>query len=139
MVSDGVLTTSNIRLIYSRRDRNEAGSRMVRWPPFRTEMRVESLASETSRFDQANPFHHTSWLDRDQFEAEVPVSVFVNFFKTHRFLKADSPRLGRGDEAKIANEEDPALVDRFFFDALQFADKKRRERVPEVDCQRRGT
>ena len=60
----------------------------------------------------------------NQFEAEIPVSLFVNFLKTHRFLKADSPRFGRRDEAKIANEEDPVLVDCFFFDALQFAGKK---------------
>ena len=55
---------------------------------------------------------------------KLPVSLFVNFLKTHRFLKADSPRFGRRDEAKIANEEDPVLVDCFFFDALQFAGKK---------------
>jgi hypothetical protein len=63
----------------------------------------------------------------------------VNFLKTHRFLKADSPRFGRRDEAKIANEEDPVLVDGFFLNALQFAGKKGRKRVPKVDCQRRGT
>lgn len=63
----------------------------------------------------------------------------MNFFKAHRFLKADSPRFGRRDKAKIANEEDPVLVDCFFFDALQFAGQKGCMRVPEVGCQRRGT
>jgi hypothetical protein len=48
----------------------------------------------------------------------------VNFLKTHRLLKADSPRFGRRDEAKIANEEDSVWVDGFFLDALQFAGKK---------------
>ena len=77
------------------------------------------------RFDYADPFHQTSWLDRDEVEAKVSVSLFVNFLKTYRVLKADSPRFGRRDEAKIANEEDSVLVDCFFFDALQFAGKKR--------------
>jgi len=63
----------------------------------------------------------------------------VNFLKTQRILKADSPRFGRRDEAKIANEEDPVLEDFFFLDALQFPGKKGRKRAPEVDCQRRGT
>lgn len=63
----------------------------------------------------------------------------MNSLETHRFLKADSPRFGRRDEAKIADEEDSLLVDGFFPDALQFAGKKRRKRVPEVDRQCRGT
>ena len=63
----------------------------------------------------------------------------MDLLKPHRFLKADSSRIGRRDEAKIANEEDSVLIDCFFLDALQFAGKKRRKRVPKVDCQRRGT
>ena len=76
------------------------------------------------RFDYADPLHETSWLDREQFEAEVSVNLFVNSLKTHRFLKADSPRFGGLDEAKVTNEEDSILVDCFSFDALQFAGKK---------------
>ncbi len=82
------------------------------------------------RFDYADPFPQTSRLDRDQFEAEVAVSLFVNFLKAHRFLKADTPRFGRRYEAKIANEEDPVFVDCFFFDALQFAGKKGEKGCP---------
>jgi hypothetical protein len=48
----------------------------------------------------------------------------VNLLKAHRVLKADSARFGSRDEAKIANKEDSVLVDCFFLDALQFADKK---------------
>ena len=76
------------------------------------------------RFDYADPFHQTSWLDRHQFEAEVPVSLFVNLLKTHRVLKADSPRFGRRHEAEITNEEDSVLVNSFLDDALQFADQR---------------
>src|ERR1700691_3961045 len=72
------------------------------------------------RFDYADPFRQTCRLDWDQFEAEVPVGFFVDFLKTHRFLKGDSPRFGRRDEAEIADEEDPVLVDCFLFDAFQF-------------------
>ena len=90
-------------------------------------------------FDEADPFHQTSWLDGDQFEAEVSVSLFVNLFKTHGFLKADAPRFGRRDEAKMANEEDPVLVDCLLLDTLQLTGQNGRKRVPEVDCQRRGT
>ena len=57
-------------------------------------------------------------------EAEVTVSLFVDLLEAHRFLKADSPRFGRGDEAKITNKEDPGFVDCFSFDALQFTGKK---------------
>jgi hypothetical protein len=63
----------------------------------------------------------------------------VDFLKTQRILKADSPRFGRRDEAKVANEEDSVLVDRFFLDAIQFAGKKGRKWVPKVDCPHRGT
>ena len=56
----------------------------------------------------------------------------MNLLETERFFKADSPGFGGRNEAKIANEEYSALVDRFFFDALQFARKKGRVRVPEV-------
>jgi len=75
-------------------------------------------------FDYADPLHQTSWPDRDQLEAEIPVRLFVNFLKPHGLLKADSPRFGRRDEAKIANEEDAVWVDGFFLEALQFAGKK---------------
>ena len=63
----------------------------------------------------------------------------MNFLKAHRFLKADSPRFSRRDEPEITNEEHSVLVDCFVFDSFQFAGKKRRKRVPKVDCQRRGT
>jgi len=49
----------------------------------------------------------------------------VNFFEAHRFFKGNAPRFGRRDEAEIADEEDPALVNPLLFDALQFALKKR--------------
>ena len=49
----------------------------------------------------------------------------MNFLKTHSFLNADSTRVCRRNEAKTANEEHLVLVDGFFFDAFQFAGKKR--------------
>jgi len=63
----------------------------------------------------------------------------VSFLKTHRVCEADSPRFGRRDEAKIANEEDSVLIDSFFLDALQFTGKKGRKRIPKVDRQGRST
>ena len=48
----------------------------------------------------------------------------MNFLETHRFLKADSPRFGRRDEAKVTNEKDSVLVNCLLFHSLQFAGKK---------------
>ena len=76
------------------------------------------------RLDHADPFHQTSPLDGDQFEAEILVSLFVNFLKAHRVVKGDSARFGGRDKAEIANEEDSLLVDRLVFDTIQFSCKK---------------
>ena len=70
------------------------------------------------RFDHADPVHQ---LNCNQFEAEGPVSLFVDLLKTQPILKSDSPRLGRRDNAAVANEEDSVFVYRVFLDALQFA------------------
>jgi hypothetical protein len=50
----------------------------------------------------------------------------VNSLKAKRILEADPPRFGWRDETKIADEEDPALVDFLSLDALQLVGKKRR-------------
>jgi len=71
-------------------------------------------------FDDADPFGETSWLDWDQFEAETSIGV-VNFLKAHGVFKADAPCFARRNEAKVANEEDAALVDCFFLDTSSSA------------------
>jgi hypothetical protein len=81
----------------------------------------------------------TTLFDWDQFETELPVNLFVNLLKTHGFLKGDSPRFSRCNEAKIANKENPVLVDGFSLDTLELAGEQRWKRAPEVVCQGRGT
>jgi len=75
------------------------------------------------RFDDADPLRQASSLHRDQFEAEVPVRLFVSFLETQRVLKADAPRFGWRHKAQIANEENSILVNCFFLDALQLPGK----------------
>jgi hypothetical protein len=53
-----------------------------------------------------------------------PGTSLRDYSQTDGLFKADSPRFGRRDEAKIANEEDAVWVDGFFLEALQFAGKK---------------
>ena len=75
-------------------------------------------------FDPADPLRQTSPFDWHQFEPQAPVSLFVDLLKALGIFKANAPRFGRRDEAEVANEEDPVLVDRFCLDTLQFTRKK---------------
>jgi len=62
----------------------------------------------------------------------------MHAFETQGLLKADPPRLGRRDEAKMLYGEDVLLIDRLRFNTLQFARKDVGERVSKVDCQGSG-
>src|SRR5215469_14011037 len=70
------------------------------------------------RFDLADSFEQISWFYGHEFESELSVSLFVNSFKTQRFLKADPPRFAARNEAKVPYEEDAGFVDPLVFDAL---------------------
>ncbi len=48
--------------------------------------------------------------------ADVCASSFMHAFETQGLLKADPPRFGRRDEAKMLYEEDMLLIDRIRFD-----------------------
>src|SRR6202007_2949633 len=58
--------------------------------------------------------------------------------ETPRRFKIDAPSFGRGDEAEILDEENALLINRFRFDALQFARKRLGELIPQEDRQCSG-
>jgi hypothetical protein len=76
--------------------------------------------------DAADPLRQAAWLQWDQLEAKVSVRLFVNLLELERLREADATRFGGGDEAKVADEKNPGLVNPFFLDPLQFAAQKRR-------------
>jgi hypothetical protein len=59
----------------------------------------------------------------------------MHSLETQGLLKADSPRFGWLDVAKILYEKNTLLIDRLRFDARQLARKRRGERVSKVDRQ----
>src|SRR5262249_22752996 len=77
----------------------------------------DAAASGDCRFNRSRTVCQSSGLNEEEFEAKIAISLFMDFLEAQRFFVADSPSLGRSDEAEVANEEDPILVDRFLSDA----------------------
>ena len=59
----------------------------------------------------------------------------MHAFDMQGLLKADPPRRGRREEAKMLDEEDLLLIDRLRCETLQFARQRVGERVSQVDRQ----
>ncbi len=55
----------------------------------------------------------------------------MNPLETPGLFKIDAPSFGRGDEAEILDEENALLINRFRFDALQFAGKRLGEPIAQ--------
>ena len=74
-------------------------------------------------FDYANPVVQFSWSHRDEFEAEAPICLFMDPFKTQGVLEPNPPRFSWSDKAEITYKKDTLLIDGFSFGALQLARK----------------
>ena len=62
--------------------------------------------------DRSHPIGHACRFDRNDLKAEFTIDLFVDPFKTQSLLKADPPRFGRRNEAKIPYKENTLLKDR---------------------------
>jgi len=88
------------------------------------------------RFDRGNSLRHGSGFDGENLEAKIPVGLFVDALKPQCLFQADAPGLRGSDKAEIVHEEDAPLKDRLGSNALQFARKLRRYRMPQIAGQR---
>jgi hypothetical protein len=93
---------------------------------------------EYEPFDCSRSLQHATGGNGEQLKSIAAIDFLVNPLETEGRFKIDAASFGRDDEAEILYEEDALLINRFRLDALQFAGKRRGERVSEEDRQRSG-
>lgn len=75
--------------------------------------------------DLVGAFRHSGGFDEGEFKAVFAVNVFVDLFEAEGFFECDSASVGVSDEPKIADEENPVLIDCLFLNTFEFICKKR--------------